>query len=567
MMMLARKITSVVWAGFLALTCATPLGHAWAEEAADSSLGGRLYLKGILASGEPLKGVVRGDVMVSGTQDIACVRCHRRSGYGASEGGSYVLPISGASLYEPREANRAKIFNKLFKEDQSKMFWARMRSPHIRPAYTDATLSRVIREGIDPSDRKLVSAMPRYDLPERDMRNLVAYLKTLRTTPDPGVDDKNIYFATIVTSNADVAKRKAMLNTMDRFVEWINLETTGNFHNPNFSPHYRSELLKSARIWKLSVWELKGAPDTWAAQLAEYYRKSPVFAVIGGLVEGPWEPISQICEREKLPCLFPHTDLPTMNAESYYSVFFNRGLTLEAEAIAQFLADAKPASRTRILQLHQAGLQGIVPASALRKAMAENAAFQIESVSFGDASSMNAALAHLAESYDALVLWPGNSTADILQRLDQSPSLPSRIFLPSGAMEQLPSGLSNKLMSRLFFAYPYDLPDAHHPDSYRTRGWLASQKVPLVYPQLQLDTYYALNIVQYGLDEIIERFSRDYLLENVERLSESAMNPGVYPRLSLGPGQRFASRGAYIVQIPTGDTKFKVVPASKWIIP
>lgn len=567
MLALPRKIALVMWAGVLALVCVASSGQAWAEDAPDPSLGERLYLKGILASGESLQGVIRGDVMVSGTQDIACVRCHRRSGYGASEGGSYVLPVNGASLYEPREANRAKIFNKLFKEDQSKMFWARMRSPHIRPAYTDASLMRVIREGVDPSGRKLVSAMPRYDLPEQDMRNLVAYLKLLRTTPDPGVDDKNIYFATIVTSNADPAKRKALLNTLDRFFEWINLETTGNFHNPNFSPHYRSELLKSARLWKLSVWDLKGAPDTWAAQLAEYYRKKPVFAVIGGLVDGPWEPVSQICEREKVPCLFPHTDLPTMNAESYYSVFFNRGLTLEAEVIAQFLADAKPASRTRILQLHYNDLQGTVPADALSKAMAANAAFQIENVGFGDEQTLHAALAHLAEPYDALVLWPSSSTADILQRLNQSASLPARIFLPSTSIEQLPSGLSTKLRQRLFFAYPYDLPDAYHSDSYRTRAWLASQKVPLVFPEMQLDTFYALNIVQYALDDMIERFSRDYLLESVERLSESATNPGVYPRLSLGPGQRFASRGAYIVQIPPSDVKFKVVPASRWIIP
>jgi hypothetical protein len=37
----------------------------------------------------------------------------------------------------------------------------------------------------------------------------------------------------------------------------------------------------------------------------------------------------------------------------------------------------------------------------------------------------------------------------------------------------------------------------------------------------------------------------------------------IYPRLSLGPGQRFASKGGYIVHF----VKDKIEPESDWIVP
>ena len=48
-----------------------------------------------------------------------------------------------------------------------------------RPAYTDATLSTLISAGVDPTGRSVLKAMPRYELDDRDMSIMIAYLKTL----------------------------------------------------------------------------------------------------------------------------------------------------------------------------------------------------------------------------------------------------------------------------------------------------------------------------------------------------------------------------------------------------
>jgi hypothetical protein len=51
---------------------------------------------------------------------------------------------------------------------------------------------------------------------------------------------------------------------------------------------------------------------------------------------------------------------------------------------------------------------------------------------------------------------------------------------------------------------------------------------------------------------MVDHFSRDFLLECVEHEMEITQNPGVFPHLSLGPGQRYAFKGCHIVAPASG---------------
>src|SRR5204862_3411927 len=76
---------------------------------ADADLGRRIYREGILASGAPLLATSKGDLKLEGTA-ASCANCHRRSGYGCTEGGTLVPDITARSLFRPTELRRADLF-------------------------------------------------------------------------------------------------------------------------------------------------------------------------------------------------------------------------------------------------------------------------------------------------------------------------------------------------------------------------------------------------------------------------------------------------------------------------
>ena len=537
---------------------------AGAGQAGDAELGRTLYWEGIGADGQPITGVTQGDVKVTGAQ-FSCVNCHRPSGFGSSEGGNYVPPIIGSVLFDAKTPNRNRMFKDLYQEVQPAGFWARVRQPRMRPAYDDALLARALRKGVDPSDHPLDPIMPRYDLSAPDVANLSAYLKTLSNEIDPGVTGRDVHFATIIGPDADPGEADAMLRTMKLFFEWLNKDTEGDTNNPTFSPNYRSNFISAYRYWQLHVWRLEGPPETWRAQLDAKYAEQPVFATISGLVEGPWDEIGAFCDDKRLPCIFPNAELPTPGEGRYgYSVYFNRGLALEAEALGLYLGD-QDAPPSRIVQIHGTGPQGTRPARAFEETMAKVLEdTSIETVTYSDEAGLRAALAAHGDA-ETLVIWPQDAEAAVTVLAEDTPAA-ARIFLPSATQDSAVTAFSSDLMARTRLVWPYDKPDSYHPRKYRIRGWMHSRRLEVTHPRIQLQTYYALTMAEFGLMHIINDFYRDYMLEIIEHEAENELNPGTHPELALGPGQRFASKGAFIAELaPDKRAGYRVV--SEWIVP
>ena len=539
--------------------------HRAAIAGPDIALGKRLYEQGLTASGEEVTAVTQGDILFSSSQ-FSCANCHRRSGYGSSEGGQFVPPITASYLFNKREWHRSYLFDKMFKEEQPASFWAKIRQPRVRPAFTPETLATAIRQGVDPAGKPMDLLMPRFQIGAVDMENLIAYLHTLGTKPAPGVDAKVIHFATVVSDGIDADKRDAMLATIEAFKEWINLDTRGDLRNPQFSPHYRSDLIKGYRLWDTRVWRLHGKPESWPEQLAKYAAEQPVFALLGGMVEGSWAPIQRFCRSNEIPCLFPNTELPA-DKPDYYTFYLSRGLELEGDALAASLKDQLQGGE-QIFQLHASSSAGETPARAFAAAMSGTDA-HLATWRFADAKALREqldAVTKLASKPDYLLIWPGRYHARAVRWLIDHPDVAGEIYLPSAAADSLPEQLPQELEDRLYLTWPYEYPGAYHPRAFRVRAWMRSRGLDIPYPRIQFDTYYALTILQFGLAHIVDHFSRDYLIEYIEHEAENALNPGTFPRLSLGPGQRFASRGAYIMRRNHLD-KYPLTRASEWIVP
>lgn len=536
----------------------------------DAKAGERIYREGVLPSGETVRASTQGDLTVEGTQ-LNCAGCHRRSGFGSSEGAAYVPPVTGAALYRERVPNGVDLFRRLFQEVQPARFRARLRDPRPRPAYTDESLAVALREGRDPTGRELDPLMPRYQLSDEDVRHLAAYLRSLSTAPAPGVDASAMHFATVVTDGVGPERHRALLDVMRAYFRWKNAETKRLLHVRPASPvWYQSELPGTYREWVLHVWELKGSPATWPAQLEAYYGERPVFALLSGVGEGDWQPVHDFCEREEVPCLFPDTDMPPDVGAGAYTLYLSKGLTVEAEALAWHLREkAEPPDPKRVVQVYRDTGGGPVLARAFGRAMRGRGVSDLRERVMRGAQKLTPSFWKSVlegESPSVLVLWLGDADLATLDSVKISADVVDGVYLSYGLLGGSPLRALKNFRGRVYLTYPYALPAPESPHVYRVRAWLRARGVAQAYERLQLNVYFALSVADHSLMRLAGNFSRDYFVETVEQETETALNPGVFPRLSLGPGQRFASKGSYIVK-PSGGALGGLEPASRWIIP
>jgi cytochrome c oxidase subunit II len=129
------------------------------------SNGERIYFTGTSDSGD----VIRADMsgmggMMAGR--MACVDCHDADGRGGTFRmmmGTYTAPdIRYATLTEEEHGGEGE-------EGEHEE----------HPPYIDETIKRAITEGIDPGGEALEWPMPRWEMSESDLNDLLAFLKTL----------------------------------------------------------------------------------------------------------------------------------------------------------------------------------------------------------------------------------------------------------------------------------------------------------------------------------------------------------------------------------------------------
>lgn len=538
-----------------------------AGESGDAALGRRLYRDGILPTGEPLSARLAGGPVATGAA-VACAGCHRPSGYGGVEGEAYVPPVTGPALFSAGEPRRIDLFEKLFQESLAPTFWRQVRERASRPAYDEASLGAVLRRGLDPLGRPLHPLMPRYRLSDREVAHLAAYLRTLAVAPSPGVDERTIFLATVVAAGVDPARVRAQREVIDAYVRFHNADVLRWQSHRGRLAWDDGQWLDTYRLWQVATWSLTGPRASWPEQLARHQRERPVFALIGGVAPrapDSWRPIHDFCEAEEMPYLFPETELPPQEP-SRYNLYWSRGLALEADALAQQLArGAPPGGRPRIVQVYRPATPGEVAAQAFREA-SRGAVESLPWGAGGPGARLAAQLASRPESA-VLILWLDR---DDLAGLAADPNGPrdrvSRVYLSSTLAGDAPPSLPPAWQDRAFALRRTRLPGKPPPHAFRVHAWLDARGVAGGDERTELDTYFTLTALDDALSRMADHFSRDLLIETLERQVEVDFNPGVYPRLALGPGQRFASKGCYVVKLAPGQPE-GVEGQGEWVVP
>ncbi|HEX4584487.1 MAG TPA: cytochrome C [Burkholderiaceae bacterium] len=528
-------------------------------------IGESIYLHGVLGSGAELQAMREGGGPGAKGGDAACVNCHLRSalgsshqstGIGARTPARQIPPIAGRYLFE----------SAMIGHDQPNLPYVDGMRTNRSP-YTEATLARVLREGIDPDGHRLGYLMPRFSLGDDDLAALIAYLKTIDPTRVPGVTDTDLHFATIVTPDVDPARRDAMVHVMQAYFDERNIRQMNPSAQMRASgrTQYARSMFMVHRQWRLHVWDLKGQPSEWSAQLAEFFRKTPVFAVVSGLGASNWAPVHAFCEKRRLPCLFPNVEVPVDASGDYFELYLSRGVLLEVDLIAEGIrrgaGPGVPAAR-RVHQIYRPGDSGEPAARALAARLRTQGIEVGESVVSEGGRDLPAAV-RAASGADALVLWL--RPAD-LGALGDPKDAPATLYV-SGLMAGLDHApLPAPWRGRAHMAYPVDLPEQRVVRVDYPMGWFRIRKIPVVDERLQADTYLACGLLSEALKDMTGTFFGPYLIEEMQTMVEHRTVTGYYPRLSLAENQHFASKGGYLVHFG-GPEGTRIVADSDWIVP
>lgn len=511
-------------------------------------LGRRIYLEGVLASGEPLKAVRQNTVQLEGAS-AACEACHRRSGMGSLEGNIPVPPISGRFLYAPIEDRVLALVDTRQAKDLTRA--------HV--PYDEKSLAKAIRDGMHVSGREMSILMPHYALTDKEIKAVSAYLSQLSVSLSPGVGDDSVHFSTIITPDVDPKKSAVMIDMLRHAFEQRNSS------QQTYSGRMRMPLdliPRKLRNWDLSVWELKGAPDTWGVQLAEFNKKDPVFAVVSGISASTWNPIDQFCQQEKLPCLLPNVISPPENP-SYYSLYFSRGVVLEAEVLAGYLTDKEKKAPHRVVQIYRDNEVGMNASRAFTKALAGSEVIVENHVLLGTKQDDLKVAMKGVSSKDSVMLWLNSSDLAVFNKF-MAKQVPQNVFVSGYLTSENYSFNSKALNPHLRVVYPYELGDKRKKNVTAMKEWLKSWRLPLVDEPFQTEVFFDALFLTDLTSQMLDNLYRDYLIERAEDMLSLGSNVSAYPHLSLSRGQRFASKGAYIARI--GDDG-KLVADSAYIVP
>ena len=508
------------------------ISSSCAEKSTDGhSDGYNIYRLGVLPSGKKLTAIVAGDIAVSGKQ-FSCANCHGRSGMGTIEGNYIVPPIAGQLLFN--DSNQP-----------------------VRSAYDETSLARLLRSGINPDGKPVDQLMPRFILSDNEISDLTRYLRELSTQKTPGINDKVIRLATVITEDVDPKISQAVKNVLQTYVEEKNRQTRLEGRRPNRGkkPELRSASL--FRKWTLDIWTLKGPTSSWATQLEDYYTTRPVFALLGGVTTGSWDPIGKFCESNEIPCMFPSTDLAEPDKDDFYTYHFSRGLELEADLMASQIAK-NPVDK--VIQVY---------CSDLASKAAKRLNFQLSShriateiITFNcDKPDIDTLARELNLIRKApVVLWINRDTLD---RLIKNIST-EQIYLSSTLLSRQLNSITAASSSKIIAAHPFRLPDENDSAMKRFKLWAKLRKIKVTEPRFQAEAFFACLALKDALTHVRRFRVRDYFLEVLDHSQGLELYLPIYPRATLGPGQRFISKGGYILPIVAGEPDSK---NAVWLIP
>ncbi|HEY1404695.1 MAG TPA: ABC transporter substrate-binding protein, partial [Pyrinomonadaceae bacterium] len=249
--------------------------------------GKQIYLKGESGDGTEIKALLGSDKLEVPATAFACANCHGLRGQGTSEGGLQPPPVNWETLIAPHTSALTR----------------RERAP-----YTEATLARAIKVGLDPGGARLHPGMPQYELTPAQTADLIAYLKQLgkEDDSDPGIDDRRL----------KVGAALPLTGALAQVGEDVKATLTAYFAEVNAQGGIYGRQID------LVVLDSRGEPAGTLAATERLIEREGVFALVASFETGANAATNDYLKRSEVALVGPVTLSPRLSVPPNPFVFY-----------------------------------------------------------------------------------------------------------------------------------------------------------------------------------------------------------------------------------------------------
>jgi hypothetical protein len=171
----------------------------------------------------------------------------------------------------------------------------------------------------------------------------------------------------------------------------------------------------------------------------------------------------------------------------------------------------------------------------------------------------------LTDTYkpSVILLWAGSEAVPALEAIAAAIQRPKAVYLSSTLMQQSLLTLPENVRAFTRITYPYRLPLDEAMHANHAKAWLQKRQIPVNDRRISTRMYSLMLLMNETIPKMRRNFYRDYFLDIIGM--SAGHNYPDFERLSFGPGQRYAAKGCYIVELSRGP-KPVLIRNSDWVI-
>ncbi len=418
--------------------------------------------------------------------------------------------------------------------------------------FDEMSLARAIVFGKDPDGNDMDKSMPRYDMAEADVKDLIAYLKIMDSQSDPAISGSTIRVGTVIPTDG----RSAGLGKAIRQI----IEAVFDEVNANGGVNERQLTLA------VGGWSDNGNPEIWAAR--DLVNNEPVAALVSPYVPNYDAQLEALATEERVPVIGPYTVLQpdsTDDETNQFTFYLLAGLKLQVNALVKAATSSVPAK--------ESSLTIVYPRVQFFDRLATAATREARSLGFASVSvqefelnrfSSQSTVLQLREDGTDVVLFLGSGPelvqfAHAADRARYAPLILSPALLTESSIFEVPDSFDR----RVLLAYA-SLPMDYSPEGAAEFERLHEQYgFGYDYSIAQVNAYNAAKVLVESLARAGPGLSREKIVKALESLN--GFHAGLAPALSYDEDRRIGSIGVHIVPVDLAEDRF--TEPVRWIVP